>query len=68
VQRLTRLAHAVDHLAPGVAAEHPAVGDRSVHQLRALIEDTARAERVVAHLAVAHVVVAGHAHRRAVRA
>ena len=37
-------------------------------QLGALVEDPAGAERVVADLAVAHVVVARHADRRAVRA
>ena len=39
------------------AVEHRARCDRVVHELRALSEDPARAERVVTDLAVAHVVV-----------
>jgi hypothetical protein len=54
-------------IAPGRAPEQRAGGERCAHQLRALIEHPAGAERVVPDLAVAHVGVARHAHRRAVR-
>ena len=68
VQRLARLADAQGELLPDLAAEQATVGDRGVHELGALVEDAARAERVVPHLAVAHVVVARQADRLAVRA
>jgi hypothetical protein len=62
------------HAAPSISQRQVSprnsapVAMRGVHQLGALVEHAARAERVVAHLAVAHVVVAGQPRRRAVRA
>ena len=56
-----------DGLLPGGAREDRARGDRVVHQLRALGEDPAGAQRVVPDLGVAHVLVRREADRLAVR-
>lgn len=52
---------------PARALKHLARGQRQVDQTRALVHDLPRAERVVAHLAVAHVGVAGKADGCAMR-
>jgi hypothetical protein len=59
---------AVDDGLPGGAGEQLAAGDGAVDQQRALGDDPAGAERVVADLAVAHVVVGGQADGGAVGA
>ena len=55
------------HVPPPVLAPQAPLLQRPVHQPRALVNQLARAQRVVAHLAVAHVILRGQAHRRAVR-
>jgi hypothetical protein len=66
VQGLAALARPVGELAPDRALEDAAAGDRGLDELCALVEDAPAAERIVTYLAVAHVVVAGHADRGAV--
>ena len=61
VQRLAGLPDALGESLPHLAANQSAVGQRLGHELGALVEDASAAERVVPHLAVAHVGVARHA-------
>ena len=65
VQRLPGRAHALDEPAPRLALKQRARVDRGVHQPRALREDTPTAQRVVADLAVAHVLVGRQPHGHA---
>ena len=64
VEALGTLAGALRQRLPDLARlaleDRPGL-DRLLHQLGALVEDAAGAEGVVTHLAVAHVVVRGHA-------
>ena len=57
----------LDQLAPDVCLENRAGRDRPVDQFGALGEDPAGAERVVADLAITHVVVTRQTDRRAMR-
>jgi hypothetical protein len=50
----------VDDLTPRLAPKQLLGGDGLVHQRSPLLVDLARADRVVTHLRVAHVVVARH--------
>jgi hypothetical protein len=61
------LEHAVGDLAPAGVLEDRAGRDGVADQRRALLEDPAAADGVVADLAVAHVLIARHADRAAVR-
>ena len=67
VQRGLVRQDAVGDLAPAGVLENRAGCDGVTHQRRALLEDAAAADGVVADLAVAHVLVARHADRAAVR-
>ena len=55
------------HVLPAIAGEYRAVFERNVDERRALLDDLPRAERVVANLGVAHVIVRGQPDRGAVR-
>ena len=58
--------HILGKLLPGGVAEHLAGGDGGAHQLGTLGKDSAAAHGIVAHLGVAHVIVAGQTHRSTV--